>query len=133
MAMGQAARGEGPCSLAGADRAVLVYSQNKSPISIKERSMSSAQVFREYLDRFTAGDLDGARELLAEDFSFRGPMLEAEGRDAFLEGASGLAPIVRGNQMLRQWEDGEEVCSVYEFSVETPAGSGSIPMTEWVR
>jgi ketosteroid isomerase-like protein len=90
-------------------------------------------VFREYLDRFTAGDLAGAGDLLAEDFSFRGPMLESEGRDAFLEGASGLGPVVRGNQMLRQWEDGEEVCSVYEFRVETPAGAGSIPMTEWVR
>jgi ketosteroid isomerase-like protein len=90
-------------------------------------------VFREYLDRFTTGDLEGARDLLAEDFSFHGPMLQAEGRDAFLEGASGLGPIVRGNEMLRQWEDGEEVCSVYEFKVETPAGAGSIPMTEWVR
>jgi ketosteroid isomerase-like protein len=95
--------------------------------------VSSAQVFRDYLDRFTAGDLQGAGDLLAEDFSFSGPMLEVEGRDAFLAGASGLAPIVRGNQMLRQWEDGEEVCSVYEFKVETPAGAGSIPMTEWVH
>jgi ketosteroid isomerase-like protein len=95
--------------------------------------MSSAQVFREYLARFTAGDLDGARELLAEDFSFNGPVLQAEGRDAFLEGASGLAPIVKGSQMLRQWEDGEEVCSVYEFKIETPVGAGSIPMTEWAR
>ncbi len=95
--------------------------------------MSSAQVFREYLDRFSDGDLEGARELLAEDFSFRGPMLEAEGRDAFLQGAAQLAPIVRGNQMLRQWEEGEEVCSIYEFSIETPAGAGSIPMAEWVR
>jgi ketosteroid isomerase-like protein len=95
--------------------------------------MSSAEVFREYLDRFTAGDLAGASELLADDFSFYGPMLQAEGRDAFLEGASGLGPMVRGNQMLRQWEDGEEVCSVYEFKVETPVGAGSIPMTEWAR
>jgi ketosteroid isomerase-like protein len=95
--------------------------------------MSSAEVFREYLDRFTRGDLAGASELLDEDFSFQGPMLRAEGREAFLEGASGLRPIVRGNQMLRQWEDGDEVCSVYEFKVETPVGAGSIPMTEWAR
>jgi len=95
--------------------------------------MSSAEVFRQYLDRFTAGDLAGARDLLAEDFSFHGPMLRSDGRDAFLEASSGLGPIVRGNKMLRQWEDGEEVCSVYEFKVETPAGAGSIPMTEWVR
>jgi ketosteroid isomerase-like protein len=95
--------------------------------------MSSAEVFRNYLDRFTAGDLEGASALLAEDFAFHGPMLQAQGKDAFLDGASGLRPIVRGNRMLRQWEDGEEVCSVYEFNVETPVGAGSIPMTEWAR
>lgn len=95
--------------------------------------MSSADVFRTYLDRFTAGDPAGAGELLHESFSFHGPMLQVQGREAFLEGASGLDPIVRGNRMLRQWEDGEEVCSVYEPQVETPVGAGSIPMTEWAR
>jgi hypothetical protein len=95
--------------------------------------VTSAEVFRNYLDRFTAGDLEGAAELLADGFAFQGPMLQAQGKDAFLSGASGLKPIVRGNRMLRQWEDGEEVCSVYEFNVETPVGSGSVPMTEWAR
>jgi len=95
--------------------------------------LSAAEVFRSYLDRFTAGDLEGASALLSEDFEFQGPMLQVRGRDAFLDGASGLLPIVRGNRMLRQWEDGEEVCSVYEFNVETGAGSGAIPMSEWAR
>ena len=33
--------------------------------------------------------------------------------------------------MVRQWSEGDEVCSVYEFKVETPAGAGSITMAEW--
>lgn len=93
--------------------------------------MAADEVFRAYLDRFSAGDIAGAGELLADDFSFHGPMLQAEGKAAFLDGASGLAPIVRGNDMLRQWIDGEEVCSIYDFRIETAAGSGSITMTEW--
>lgn len=52
--------------------------------------MSAADVFRSYLDCFTTGDLDGASALPAEDFDFDGPMLQARGRDTFLEGASGL-------------------------------------------
>jgi hypothetical protein len=95
--------------------------------------MSPAAVFRAYLDRFTAGDIEGAAELLADDFAFDGPMLQAEGREQFLEGASGLGPIVRGHRMLRQWEEGQEVCSIYEFEIETPAGAGAIPMAEWAR
>jgi ketosteroid isomerase-like protein len=95
--------------------------------------MTSTEVFREYLDRFTSGDVDGAAELLADDFAFTGPMLQAEGKERFLAGASGLGPIARGNRMLHQWEDGDEVCSIYEFLLETPAGAGSIPMAEWAR
>jgi ketosteroid isomerase-like protein len=93
--------------------------------------MSAADVFRAYLDRFTSGDIAGAAELVTDDFSFHGPILQSQGKAAFLEGASGLGPIVRGNEMIRQWVEDDEVCSVYEFKVETPAGTGSITMAEW--
>ena len=93
--------------------------------------MSAADAFCGYLDRFTTGDIDGAVELLSDDFSFHGPMLQSEGKAAFRAGTSGLGPIVRGYEMLRQWGDGEEVCSVYDFKIETPAGAGAITMAEW--
>lgn len=93
--------------------------------------MSGADVFRTYLERFTSGDVGGAAELLADEFSFVGPMLQATGKTEFLAGAAGLGPIVRGCEMRRQWVDGDEVCSVYDLNIETPAGAGSIPMAEW--
>jgi SnoaL-like domain len=93
--------------------------------------VSNADVFRSYLERFTAGDVGGAAELLADDFTFAGPMLQASGKAEFLAGSSGLAPIVRGYTMHRQWADGDDVCSIYDFEIETPAGTGSIPMAEW--
>ena len=43
----------------------------------------------------------------------------------------GLAPITRGYEMHRTWVDGDEVCAIYDFKVETPVGAGSIPMAEW--
>jgi predicted SnoaL-like aldol condensation-catalyzing enzyme len=92
---------------------------------------SAVGVVNAYLDAFTGGDLETAFELISDDFVFEGPMLQSQGKAAFVEGASGLAPIVRGHKMLRQFEDGEEVCSIYEFQVETPAGSGSVTMSEW--
>ena len=93
--------------------------------------MSVAEVFTSYLDRFTSGDVDGAAALLADDFSFRGPMMKTEGKVAFLEAASGLVPITRGYAMHDQWVDGDEVCSVYDFHVETPVRAGSVKMVEW--
>ena len=93
--------------------------------------MTNADVFRTYLERFTAGDTAGAAELLADDFTFTGPVLKAETKADFLAGSAALAPIVRGCVVHQQWVDGEQVCSFYDFQVETPAGAGSIPMAEW--
>ncbi|HEX9505988.1 MAG TPA: nuclear transport factor 2 family protein [Acidimicrobiia bacterium] len=90
-----------------------------------------ATVFNAYLDAFTSGDLDAAYALIADDFVFEGPMLQSVGKAAFVEGSRGLQPIARGHTLLRQFEDGDEVFSLYDFDVETPAGSGSVTMAEW--
>jgi ketosteroid isomerase-like protein len=93
--------------------------------------VSAAEIFRTYLERFTSGDTVGAAELLTDDFRFHGPFLQSEGKAAFLEGSAQLGPIMRGAQIRRQWQEGDEVCSFYDFKIETPAGAGSIPMAEW--
>ena len=93
--------------------------------------MSNAEIFRTYLERFTSGDRAGAAALLTDDFRFHGPMLVSEGKAAFLDGSAGLAPIMRGAEIRRQWEDGDEVCSFYDFKIETPVRAGSIAMVEW--
>jgi hypothetical protein len=93
--------------------------------------MSNAEIFRAYLERFTNGDIDGAAELLDNDFTFDGPILQSTGKAEFLAGSSMAAAMARGCEIHRQWTDGDSVCSVYDFKVETPLGSGSIPMAEW--
>lgn len=84
-----------------------------------------------YLTAFWAGDFDAARTLLAADFSFSGPFVQVRGRDPFLASAAGLKPIIRGHRLLRQWADGDEVCSWYDVDLETPVKSGSVTMSEW--
>jgi hypothetical protein len=93
--------------------------------------MRNADVFRNYLERFTAGDAEGAAEFLADKFTFDGPVLQANGKAEFLAGAANLGPIVRGCEIHHQWVDGDHVSSFYDFKIETPAGAGSIPMAEW--
>ena len=93
--------------------------------------MSNADIFQSYLERFTSGDVDGAAELLDDSFDFHGPMVQTSGKAEFLASTAGLVPITRGYEMHRVWADGDEVCAVYDFKIETPAGSGSIPMAEW--
>jgi hypothetical protein len=97
----------------------------------QEVSVTNADVFRTYLERFSTGDPSGAAELLDEEFTFVGPMLQANGKAEFLAGSAVLGPVVRGCEIHHQWVDGDQVCSIYDFKIETPAGSGSVPMAEW--
>lgn len=95
--------------------------------------MQAQDVVAAYLDAFYGGDFDRAGDLLAEGFSFRGPFVEVDGRDAFLASAEGLKRIVRGASVRRQLQHGDDVCTLFDLHLETPAGAGSIPMTEWHR
>ena len=91
----------------------------------------NADVVRSFFDAFASGEIEVARDLVSDEFSFRGPMLQTDGKEAFFEGSAGLGPMVRGINLLQQWEDGDDVCSIYEFGLETPAGSGDVLMSEW--
>jgi hypothetical protein len=93
--------------------------------------VSNAELFRTYLERFTQGDVDGAAQLLDENFTFTGPILQSTGKADFLAGSATAVAMARGCEIHRQWTDGDAVCSIYEFKIETPIGLGSIPMAEW--
>ena len=89
--------------------------------------MSNADIFRTYLERFTGGDVEGAAELLADEFAFDGPILQAKDKAEFLAGSAAAAAMARGCTIHHQWVDGDEVCSIYDFEIETPAGAGADP------
>jgi hypothetical protein len=93
--------------------------------------MTNAEIFQTYLERFTHGDVDGAADMLDDDFTFTGPILQSTGKAEFLAGSTGAATMARGCEIHRQWVDGDSVCSIYDFKIETPMGAGSIPMAEW--
>ncbi len=58
-------------------------------------------------------------------------MLQVDGKDAFFEAVSDMASIFKGHTILKQFEDGNEVCSIYDLEIEAPAGAGSVTMSEW--
>jgi hypothetical protein len=91
----------------------------------------TADVVDRYLDAFYRGDFETARTLLADDLSFNGPFVQVEGADQFIASADGLRRIVRGHRTVRQWRDGEEISTLYEMKIETPAGMGSVLVSEW--
>jgi len=84
-------------------------------------------IVNEYLAAFYAGDFARARGYVSERFHFKGPFVEAVNRETFFESAARLAAIVRGHEVLRQWRDGQDVCTVFEMRM----GSGSVTTCEW--
>jgi hypothetical protein len=92
---------------------------------------TASDVVNGYLGAFAEGELDRAADYLATGFSFSGPFAQYETKQEFLAGASPLAAVLLGHQMLRQWEDGEDVSSVFLLHLASPLGSGSVLTSEW--
>lgn len=96
-----------------------------------DHTRSAVTLVNEYLDAFYSGDFAKARELVSDDFHFKGPFAEATNKEAYFSSAAPLAAIAKGHRLLRQWADGDEVCSIHDVDLETPVGKGLVTMCEW--
>ena len=75
----------------------------------------------------------GLADVLSEDVTFTGPMVQWTGKAQFLEGFSQMKDGIGDIRMLKQFEDGDEVCSVYEMDLNTPKGPVTANAAEWVK
>jgi len=96
-----------------------------------QEQTSPLDTVNSYLRAFYSGDFAIAETMVAHEFSFEGPFIKAQSKNEFFESANGLRAIVRGHRTLRQWADGNDVCTIYDAALETPLGSGSVTMCEW--
>ncbi len=71
--------------------------------------------------------------LLADDFRFIGPVDQATGIDAFMKLNESFFPLVTGMRMLKQFENGNDVCSIYEMDLKSPSGQSlTLNIADWV-
>lgn len=93
---------------------------------------AASTVVAQYLGALARSDLDRARGLLADGFTFRGPGMErAVDRDTFLSEFGGKYDNVGDLRILRQAEREDQVASLYELDAQTPHGATTFLMTEW--
>lgn len=94
--------------------------------------MTSAELVTTFLEAFLGGDIDRAQAMASDDFSFRAPLHQARGdKAAYFAGAEHKTRFIEAFRILRQWADGEEVCTVYELDIRTPEGAATMAMSEW--
>jgi len=95
-------------------------------------SSQAAEVAVRYLTAFANGDIETTRSVLADDFTFRGPMAQIDGADVFIAETAPLTSMADGIEIHRLFEDGDEVCAIFDFRLATPAGKGAVRMCEWI-
>lgn len=92
----------------------------------------------EIVNRFYAAVASRSREemqaLVTEDVTFVGPAMKCAGSREFVAGYAWYLGQQITTQMLYQFADGDEVYSIYDMSLITPAGvSLTLPVAEWVQ
>lgn len=73
---------------------------------------------------------EGLAPLLDGDMRFEGPMEQFRGPDRLVEVAKTFGPALKDIIIHKQWADGDDVCTIYDFVM---AKVGPVRMAEWVR
>lgn len=93
---------------------------------------SNAEIVASFLKAFMSGDIDRASQMVSEDFSFRASLQDGAGnKAAYFAGARDKARFLEAFRILHQWEDGDEVSTIYELDIHTKEGAATVPMSEW--
>ena len=75
----------------------------------------------------------GLEDVLADDVTFTGPMVQWIGKAQFLEGFGQMRDGIAAIRMLKHFEDGDEVCALYEMDLNTPKGPVTVNAAEWLK
>jgi hypothetical protein len=84
-----------------------------------------------YLDAVAKQQYDKLEALLAPDLKFRGPVTTRSSAADYIGGLKRLAAVHVGNKVKRVFADGDEVCVIYDFVTNTPAGA--LATIEWLK
>lgn len=89
------------------------------------------QVAIEYIEACGRKDYDTLSRLLAPTMTFVGPGNALTGAAPYLAVLRRLGPVWVRSEIKKVFVDGDEICVIYDFVTETPAGA--VPIVEWLR
>lgn len=77
---------------------------------------------------------EGLEEMVARDVVFEGPLMRLAGAEEYVSTVGPFLKFHKGMRMLKQFEDGDHVCSIYEMTLGTPAGKTmTLAFADWIR
>ena len=84
-----------------------------------------------YLDAVGGGELSRVQALLSPDVRFNGPSMTRSTAQEYIDALKRLRAVHVRNDVKRVFADGDEVCVIYDFVTDTPAGA--LPTIEWLK
>ena len=84
-----------------------------------------------YVEACGRKDLDSVAPLLHPDMRFGGPGNSSTGAAAYLAILRRLGAVWVRSDVRHVFADGPDVCVIYDFVTDTPAGA--VPIVEWLR
>ena len=94
-------------------------------------SQDPKQIALAYIDACGRKDLDAVAPLLAPGVRFLSPGNDVSGAAPYLAVLRRLGPVWLRSDVKQVFADGPEVCVIYDFVTDTPAGA--VPLVEWLR
>jgi limonene-1,2-epoxide hydrolase len=92
---------------------------------------SALAVVQRFQQALQSGDKAAARKLLAERFTFRGPFDHFDRPEAYLAALDKLQPVIERIHVKKIFDDGNEVCVIYDMVTKTDIGTSTI--AEWFQ
>jgi ketosteroid isomerase-like protein len=83
---------------------------------------SPDSICADYLDAWSHKDLDRIAAHLHPDVHFKGPMQETNGREAILEGAKRVFPLLERFEVRARFVSGDHAMFAYDFVCRDPIG-----------
>ena len=80
------------------------------------------QVVQTYLNAWKHKDAEAMGRCVHAGLSFRGPMSESQGRDAFVEGSKRMFPLLREHWLRSILASSDQAMFTYDFVCAEPVG-----------
>lgn len=95
------------------------------------KALETANRFYDITENKKGKGLEG---VLAKDMTFAGPLMKTSGAKEYIDSTQRFLQMHLATRMMRQFESGKDVCSIYEMDVATPAGGKlTLEITDWIQ
>lgn len=83
-----------------------------------------------YIEAAGSGEYDRLPALLDAEMEFRGPYVTLHGAAQYIGALQRIAGVRVRHELRKAFVDGDDVCVIYDFVTDTPAGA--VPFVEWL-